>query len=106
MLRPYSDVEPAQIEKFDFEAAARASKISRAIVASRNVFDISPGQVCSLRAAPLIRRMRDGDAGSFCRRSAVLDPLARFDPVDRQIVVRIGVAWPALRVCGALRESS
>jgi hypothetical protein len=47
-----------------------AAKISRASMQSRHDFELSPEQVCSLRAAPLISRMRDGDAGSFCRRSA------------------------------------
>ena len=52
--------EPAQIEDIDLEAVALRST-SRAMSASRNVFDISPGQVCSLRDEPLMMRMRDGD---------------------------------------------
>ena len=37
---------------------------------SRKVFDISPGQVWSLRGRPAISRMRERLAGSCCRRSA------------------------------------
>lgn len=39
---------------------------------SRKVFDISPGQVSSCRAAPQIRRMRLGVEGPRWRRSAAV----------------------------------
>ena len=71
MLRPYSDVSRLR-SSVSISSCGSCAKISRAIMASRQVFEVSPGQVCSLRAAPLISRMRGGEAGSFCRRSASL----------------------------------
>jgi hypothetical protein len=44
------------------------AKISRAIATSRQVFEDSPGQVCSLRVAPLMSRMQGGKLGSHWRR--------------------------------------
>ena len=64
--------QPAQVEIFDFELRLSRRKSSRAIVPAGRSWTFRPGQVCSLRAAPLISRMRGGEAGSFCRRSASL----------------------------------
>ena len=71
MTRPYSEVSRLR-SRTSTSSCGSCAKISRAIVTSRQVFELSPGQVCSLRLAPLIRRMRDGVAGSFWRRSASL----------------------------------
>src|SRR5262249_18357105 len=70
MTRPYSDVrrDRSRISTWkprDFSMISFASKTRR------KVFDISPGQVLSLRDEPLTIRTRDGDLRFFWRRSAV-----------------------------------
>jgi len=63
---------------------------SSAIWTSREDLDISPGQVCSLRAEQEINRMRAGRAGSSWRFCAAADCLACGDPVDGEIIVGVG----------------
>jgi hypothetical protein len=47
-----------------------AAQTSRAISVSRNDFDISLEQVCSLREEQLISRIRSGPSSSSCRACA------------------------------------
>ena len=82
--------EPAQIEHLDLEVPARARKSRARSSRAARSSSFRPGQVCSLRLAPLISRMRGGEAGSFCRRSASLIVSLRLDPFDRELVVGIG----------------
>ena len=56
--------EPAQVEKVYLETFVPEMTFS-AIFARRKVFDISPGQVWSLRVEPLIRRIRELDLALF-----------------------------------------
>jgi hypothetical protein len=64
---------------------------SRTIEARRNVLEISPGHVPSLRGEPQTTRACVGAAGSdHVLRAASMR--ARREPFDRQLVVGIGVA--------------
>jgi hypothetical protein len=54
--------EPREVE--DVDRKSLLSKTGSASLTSRQVFDISPGQVCSLRDEPLISRIRGGSLKS------------------------------------------
>ena len=54
-VAPVLGGEPGEVEQLDLDVR-RASSTSRAISASRQLFDISPGQVCSLRDEALIEQ--------------------------------------------------
>jgi len=65
-----------------------------AACARRRVFEISPGQLCSLRVEPFTIRIRDADLGSFWRFSAAsilarAEFLRRLDQLGRQAGVRL-----------------
>ena len=68
-LLPYSDTRWLRSSTSHSNPRAR-SMTRRAVVTSRNVFDISPGQVSSLREAPQMSRMRDGVSLRSARRPA------------------------------------
>ena len=97
MLRPYS---LASRDRSSVRTSVPSTpQISLAISSSRQLFDISPGQVCSLAA----RAIDDQDAR---RRALVVmlglrlvDRRLGRDPVDRQIVVGIGEARARLLRC-------
>ena len=65
-------------------------KIGSASLTSRQVFDISPGQVWSLREEPLISRMRGVSLAVVVAPLRGEDSVARGQPVDRDFVIRIG----------------
>jgi hypothetical protein len=66
---PYSEVRRERSSKST--SKPRCASIARAaICARRQVFDISPGQVWSLRAEPLMTRMRERLRRFRWRRSA------------------------------------
>ena len=62
MVRPYSDV--IRLRSRTSTSIPACSSVSRAIPTSRKDFDISFGQVPSLRAEPQINKAREGVVGS------------------------------------------
>ena len=71
-------------------------QISAAISSSRQLFDISPGQVCSERDEPLMIRMQGGCDGSSCSaRAWSIAALAAIQSTG-EVVIRIGEAGTGL----------
>ena len=76
--------------------------VSCAIFARRQVLEISPGQVPSLREEPQITSTRERVAGSFCALLRGDQLVARRAPLHRELVVR-DRAKPAAGLRGARR---
>jgi hypothetical protein len=68
MCFPYSEASRDRLRCWTFTPST--PQISEAISSSRQLFDISPGQVCSEREEPLTIRMQGGSFGSSCSRRA------------------------------------
>jgi hypothetical protein len=74
-------------------ASPISTNTGSASLTSRQLLDISPGQVCSLREEPLIIRMRATSVVAPLRRQ---DRLACREPIHREFILRIGEARPRL----------
>ena len=66
MFRPYSETTRDR-SRISSSHGCRSSIACRAICTSRQVLDISPGQVCWVRGEQLISRIRRGALASSCR---------------------------------------
>src|SRR5262249_51750243 len=97
MIRPYSDASRLRSRKSTSKPLSPEIILS-ASFARRKVFDISPGQVWSLRVEPLMTRMRELVLWFFLTALRLLDGFAGFEPFDRQRKFRIAKA----RSCRAL----
>ena len=93
--------EPAQVEHIDLETLLLLRDLARDR-RSRQVFDISPGQVWSLRADPLIKRIRGGRVRVFLPALGVLKLPGRVEPLDRQLEIRVGEAFAGAALARAL----
>src|SRR5262249_43870134 len=88
MIRPYSDASRLRSRKSTSKPVFPEIILS-AIFARRKVFDISPGQVWSLRVEPLMTSMRELDFVVFLTALRLLDGFPGFEPFDRQRKFRI-----------------
>ena len=62
----------------------------------RQVLDISPGQVCSLRDEPLIRKNAQVQSSVVMALLRLMDRVACVEPVDGDVIIRIGKAGACL----------
>ena len=94
MWRPYSEVEPGQVEHLDLDALRPRSAVAGDLDEPPALRHLAGAGVLAARRG--VDDQHPGRPGGRVARRGGADGVARRDPVDRQVVVRIGMAGPGL----------